>query len=204
MPKAKTPVTVDGDLSDWPPVERATVKYPDCAEFGIPPNKDRFEAQVAFAWDEQNLYFAADVKEDELVCEAKADEVYKDDAVELFIDPFNDGLVWGDARDFQIGISPGGPDGKPQIYAWFQKTAPAGAEVASKIEESPAGAGYVLEVKIPWAFLGVTNPAAGQSIHASPAFHTVNKARTSSAKINWSYIANFEKIKLGELKLAQP
>ena len=204
VPKAKTPVTVDGDLSDWPPVERATVKYPDCAEFGIPPNKDRFEAQVAFAWDEQNLYFAADVKEDELVCEAKADEVYKDDAVELFIDPFNDGLVWGDARDFQIGISPGGPDGKPQIYAWFQKTAPAGAEVASKIEESPAGAGYVLEVKIPWAFLGVTNPAAGQSIHASPAFHTVNKARTSSAKINWSYIANFEKIKLGELKLAQP
>ena len=204
VPKLKAAVTVDGDLADWPSADRAMVKYPDCAEFGIPPNKDRFEAQVAFAWDDQNLYFAADVKEDELVCEAKADEVYKDDAVELFVDPLGDGLVWGDAGDFQIGISPSGPEGQPQIYSWFQKTVPAGAELASKIEDSADGARYVLEVKIPWVFLGVTNPAAGQSIRASPAFHTVNKARTSSAKINWSYIANFDKIKLGELKLTQP
>ena len=76
--------------------------------------------------------------------------------------------------------------------------------MASKIEDVADGAGYVLEVKIPWAFLGVTNPAPGQSIRASPAFHTVNKARTSSAKINWSYIANFDKMRLGELKLIGP
>ena len=204
VPKLQAALTLDGDLSDWPAAGRATVKYPDCAEFGIPPNKDRFEAQVAFAWDDECLYFAADVKEDELVCEAPAAEIFKDDGVELFVDPAGDGLAWGDPKDFQIGLSPSGPEGKPQIYAWFQKTVPPGAEVASKIDESSEGTTYVIEAKIPWAFLGVDHPAAGQSIRASPAFHTVNKARTSSAKINWSYIANFEKIQLGELKLEQP
>ena len=75
--------------------------------------------------------------------------------------------------------------------------------LASKITETPAGAGYTVEFRIPWSFLGVTDVKAGTVVPLSFALHTVDKARLSSAKINWSYRSDVDKIHLGELKLAE-
>ncbi|MFH0953963.1 MAG: glucoamylase family protein [Verrucomicrobiota bacterium] len=203
VPRVQVPPAIDGDLSDWPTNGRAVVKFPDQSEFGIPPKRDRFEGTFSLAWDAQYLYIGADVKEDELVCGAPAAELYKDDGIEIFLDPKDDGFVWGNAADFQIGLSPSGPEQKPQIYAWFQKTVPPDAPVASKVTEGPDGAGYAVETRIPWSFLGVTEPKPGQMIPASFAVHTVDKGRAASAKINWSYLSEVDKIKLGKLKLAE-
>lgn len=85
--RVSSPPVQDGDLSDWPTDCFAVVRFPDQAEFGVPAKKDRFEGAFSFAWDTNYLYIAADVKEDDLVCEAPANELYKDDAIELFIDP---------------------------------------------------------------------------------------------------------------------
>ncbi len=197
------PPVLDGDLAGWPTDAFAVVRFPDQAEFGVPPKKERFEGAFSFAWDDTYLYVAADVKEDDLVCEAPASEIYKDDAIELFVDPKNDGFVWGNSADFQIGISPSGPEGKPQMYSWFQKTVPPENAVASKVSESPAGAAYKVEFRIPWSFLGVTEVRAGTVVPLSFALHTVDKARLSSAKINWSYRSDVDKIYLGELKLTE-
>lgn len=203
VPRTAVPPVVDGDLSDWAAAGRATIRFPENGEFGVPPNKDRFEGSFLFAWDEDNLYIGVDVKEDELVCDAPAHEMYKGDAVELFFDPKGDAFVWGDAEDFQIGLSPWGPEGKAQIYAWFQKCIPPGSEIHSKISETEEGAGYTIETRIPWSFLKVT-PEEGLVIPASFALHTVNKAGTSSAKLNWSLRAEVDRIYLGELHLAGP
>lgn len=202
VPRVATPPVIDGDLSDWPAGGRATIKFPDQSEFGIPPNRERFEGAFAFAWDAQYLYIATDVKEDELVTAAPAAELYKDDAIEIFLDPRNDGFVWGNAADFQLGLSPSGPEGKPQIYAWFQKTVPPDAPIAAQVREAPEGVSYTVETRIPWSFFGVT-PAAGQVIPASFAVHTVDKSRTASGKINWSYQGEVDRAKLGELKLVE-
>lgn len=148
--RVSSPPVQDGDLSDWPTDHFVVVRFPDQAEFGVPAKKDRFEGAFSFAWDTNYLYIAADVKEDDLVCEAPANELYKDDAIELFIDPRNDGFVWGDKSDFQIGISPSGPDGHPQMYAWFQNIVPPDNGLASKIAAvTPAGAAYTVEGRIP-------------------------------------------------------
>ena len=172
-------------------------------EFGVPPNKGGFSGAFRFAWDSNNLYVAVDVQDDELVAEKPAEELYKDDGIELFLDPKNDGFVWGNAADFQIGLSPSGAEGKPQIYAFFQKTVPAGAEIGAVTEEARGGAHYVVEARIPWSALGVSGPQIGQVIPASVALHTVDKARMGSAKINWSYRTEGDQIRLGELRLVE-
>ena len=201
VPHVSVPPVLDGDLSDWPQQGSDTVRYPDQSEFGVPPMKQRFQGQFHFAWDETNLYVAADVQDDEIVCEAPANELYKDDAIELFVDAQNDGFKWADPKDFQIGLSPSGPDGKAMIYAWFQNTVPEGAEVASRVNPAETGGSYTVEARIPWAFLGITNAVADRVIPFSFAVHTVNKARTASAKINWSYRIEVDRLDLGALKL---
>ncbi len=203
VPRMPTPPAIDGDLSDWPTSGWTTVKFPEQSEFGIPPTKDRFEASFLFAWDPSHLYVAVKVKEDELVCEAPASELYKDDAIELFFDPKNDGFLWGNAADFQIGLSPSGPDGKPQIYSWFQKTVPPDSSIGSKVSGAADAAEYVIETRIPWSFLGVADPKPGSVVPGSLAVHTLTKDRASSAKINWSYRIEAGQIHLGELKLAE-
>jgi len=201
VPRLQAPPALDGDLADWPEKGSDTVRYPDQSEFGVPPMKQRFEGRFRFGWDDEHLYVAAEVKEDDIVCEAPAKELYKDDVVELFIDGQGDGFTWADRADFQIGISPSGPDGKPQIYAWFQDAVPEGAEVASRVMPADDGGSYTVEARIPWAFLGITNAAPDRVIPCSFALHTVNKARTASAKINWSFRVEVDRLGLGELKL---
>ena len=203
VPRLKKAPKLDGDLSDWEQGCQLRVKFPGEAEFGTPPNKDRFEGTFVLAWDDANLYVGADVLEDEVACEQAAAELYKDDAIEMFFDPAADGFVWGNAADFQIGVSPSGPGGKPQVYSWFQKTVPPGSELAARTRQTPAGAEYTVELKIPWAFLGVSDPKAGRALGASFALHTVDQAHTASAKINWSYRSDVDKIHLGEIRLGE-
>ncbi|MBN1269248.1 MAG: DUF3131 domain-containing protein, partial [Kiritimatiellae bacterium] len=204
MPRVAEPPAIDGVLTEWTDERgRARLSFPEHLEFGFPANKDRFEAAARFAWDEKHLYIGVEVREDELVAEAPAAELYKDDAIELFLDPGNDGFVWGDAKDFQIGFSPSGPKGRPQVYAWFQKNPAPGVVVSSFLGGTPEGEDYVIEAAIPWEFLGVSGVRPGMTLPGSIAVHTVNRARTSSAKLNWSFRTESEQIRLGELKLVE-
>ncbi len=199
--RAPQPPTLDGDLADWPRANGIELRYPDDAESGVPPQKERFGGTIYFIWDDEYLYLAAEVRDDKLVCESPAAEIYKDDALELFIDPETNGLIWGHARDFQIGLSPSGPAGRPQLYAWFQKVVPEGADIAARTKAEHAGDRYVIEARIPWQFLGVTEPRPDRVLGLSPALHTVNPERTQSAKLNWSYRSDVDRIHLGRLKL---
>ncbi len=203
VPRMPLPPVLDGDLSDWAKSGRDTIRFPDHGETGVPPTRDRFEGAFQFAWDADYLYVGADVKDDDLVCEVPATDIYRDDAIELFLDPKNDGFIWGNPADFQIGFSPSGPAGQPQMYSWFQNVVPQGAEVSSQVRPSPDGASYTIEARIPWSFLGVSGPVPGMVMPASFALHTVNNPRTLSAKLNWSFRSELDTIRLGELRLTE-
>jgi hypothetical protein len=202
--RAPDNVTMDGRLDEWDGDEWQVAVYPEHAESGVPPNKERFALTWQAGWDEEYLYVAAKVREDELVCEQPAKELYKDDAMEVFVDPAGDGFYWGNTADFQIGISPSGPGGDPQAYAWFQDRVPD-LLLASSVETSETGDGvtYTIETAIPWNFLGITDAGAGKTFNASVAAHTVDRARKSSAKINWSYVTDIDHIRLGRWTLAE-
>jgi len=201
--RVKKPPVIDGNLSDWSSAATATIWHPEHTGSGIPPTGEEFQGVFRFMWDEEALYIAAEVADDEIVCEKRGPNLYEDDAVEIFIDPKNDGFIWGDKADVQIGISPTGPKGEPQKYAWFQHRVPKEVEVASRLYESVSPASYTIEVKIPWTSLGLVGTHPGAIIPLSFAVHTVNKSRDASAKLDWSFSDTADGIKLGEIRLVE-
>lgn len=198
----KAPV-LDGDLSDWPSGGSVSLRYPEDGEIGIPLSGTNFGATFRFAWDDSALYVGATVEDDELLCSRPAQKIYEDDVLELFFDPKDDGFIWGNGADVQMGFSPSGPSRKPQVYAWFQNKVPAGVEVAARVDERGPRARYVLEARVPWGALGLEKMEAGREMPASFAVHTVNKARDASAKINWSYREDAEGIRLGRFRFVE-
>ena len=201
--KLKQPVTVDGDLADWPGGVVAALRYPEHSEIGIPLTGTNFGGTFRFGWDADNLYIGTEVEDDDLVCSRPPQTMYEDDLIELFFDPMNDGFIWGNQADVQMGLSPAGPARKPQVYAWFQNKVPSGVEVAARTDDSGPRARYAIEACIPWSALGLESMSAGREIAVSFAIHTVNKARDASAKINWSYREDAEGIHLGRFTLVE-
>jgi len=104
--KRETPVSVDGDFSDWP--EKYKITMPDTFKEFLPPNWNKYpkpipwkgkqdlSADLYAGWDENYLYLALIVRDD-IFCpppEGTApDSFYKYDSLQLYFDTF------GDARD---------------------------------------------------------------------------------------------------------
>ncbi len=110
---------------------------------------------------------------------AAKEKIYLGDSIEILFDRYVSAdyyLQAMTADDYQIGISPGKggivciiSNGKvaaaivgnpPQAYMWFPK-AKAGVKDEIIIGVLKNVSGYMMEFKIPWSLLGVTNPAAG-------------------------------------------
>ncbi|NCC53345.1 MAG: hypothetical protein EOM20_19335, partial [Spartobacteria bacterium] len=204
VPFMVTPPVMDGDFSTWEVVGatgKEHIQFPSHAESGAPPAGFGLKAAFALAWDQDYLYLGINVLEDELVMEQPADELYKDDAVELFVDPACDGFSWGNESDYQIGFSILPDHVGVQSYAWFQKTVPPGVKAAATTGEVDAGAVYTIEAAVPWSFLNMPNPEPGDEFCGTIAVHTVDAVREATAKINWSYVTEVDKGRLGRLRL---
>lgn len=173
-----TIAVMDGDLAGWdPPIQKVInhVVY-GAANWN---NEDDSYGTVVAGWDENYLYLGVRVKDDKYVQEGSNEKIYLGDSIEILFDRYVSAdyyLQAMTADDYQIGISPGKggivstiTNGKvaavtfgnpPQAYMWFPK-AEAGVKDEIKIGALKTGQGYMLEFKIPWSLLGVTNPAAG-------------------------------------------
>lgn len=200
-------ITVDGDLSDWEKNKKISMMVFDASkhlEMGSIKSREYLSAQTAFAWDEMYLYFAAWVREDKVICEHVENEIYKDDCIELYLDPANQGFAWGSPEAFQIGLAPTGPDGKPQKWSWFNNENPGeNVILAAKLVKSRKWTGYYIEAAIKWSYLKTT-PKPEMIIGASPAIHRVAMSGSSDgAKLNWAFSKGADKIFLGKLKLAR-
>jgi hypothetical protein len=161
-------------------------------------------ARFYFAWDDQALHLKVDVEDERVHGVAPGMDPDKPDqadrskgTVELFIDPQNDGLAWGDPAEFQFGVSV--PN---QVWEWFGQRQGAQATV------TPTERGYSVEAAIPFDLINV-RPEPGQKLSASVALKTPRTDAapptvagiTGPVKLNWDWTPDAHRVYLGELKL---
>lgn len=154
---------IDGDLSEWD-LNEYTVKY---IVFG----KENWENEVDLSgwfqigWDEDYLYVAGHVFDDNDVQEATGEDIFLGDSFEILFDTklatdfYTDGLS---PDDFQLGFSPGPrTDGEDvEAYRWYPRNL-AGSLNNVDLAASPDKDDYNFEVAIPWSVLEMT-PVNGQ------------------------------------------
>lgn len=195
-------VEQQGDADrDWQPL---TLKD---AQLGDPNAGEHLvAARFLFTWDDQALHLKVDVEDEHVAGVAAPDQLAQwqpgqapptplsvaGDQVQVYIDPQNDGLAWGDPADFQFGFSI--PN---QVWEWFGQRQGAQARVI------PTDTGYTVEAAIPFALLNLT-PEPGQKLSASVAVRSNDPQTNRPLKLNWAWQPKVQRVYLGQLELAGP
>lgn len=110
--------TIDGKLDEWN--NASWIYLNNMSQFmqlaGTDNNysgADDLSAKIAVRWDEDNLYFAAEVTDDIFVCETTADNMWSQDSVQLGI-AYDPERAWTDADFEELAL--GLLNGTPTIY----------------------------------------------------------------------------------------
>lgn len=178
-------VKIDGKLTEWENIPRyAVTEDMNVPAGGIKPVDKRTQilhSYFSVAWDDENLYIAAEVYDEYVVINISPDDVggyYRTDSVEFYINP---SIAGSNAGLFKIAILPFDTEGKVQAVRHedsnpgpISKTAP-NVEVAS----SRTDYGYIIELKIPFEYLGITNPQPNLKLGFSHTIHNSNKKDAS-------------------------
>jgi hypothetical protein len=190
---------IDADLSEWSCVEFIELEPKQHLEYGNLTDRDKdLLSDCMFMWDNEYLYAAFKVTDNQILAPYKDNMIYRNDAIELFIDPENNNLIWGNPLDFQIGLTISGKDKKPQAWAWFQRQ-----EIQDNIKLAALKSedGYIIEAAIKWEFLKV-KPRDGLVMGICPAVHDLDDIDGSAtAKLTWYFITQQGGSKLGTLEL---
>ncbi len=179
------PVSYGWEQADW-----HAVTAEDCLEKGQPRKDNQVSARFALAWDKQALYVVIHVVDGQVVNVSDAESLHEQDCVELYLDPQDDGLVWGSDDDFQFGFSI-----TDKAWEWFGNRH---GEITQTVKQTDSG--YEVRAAIPWRVLGVT-PEAGLKMQSSIAVTSVNARGDSSVKLNWRFKEQAGRIRLGDLML---
>lgn len=163
------PPVLDGDLSEWGTLDYTLNHRNAQAQSGSSawqqdPAQDDADCSATFAlrWDLTNLYVAMHVNDDIRGVHpgAAGYQPYLDDAVELYLDGNGDRTMTYNADDWQYIVT---ADRNSQTY----KTAVAqGAVPASyfAVKDDATGAGYSVELRVPWSALGANPVVNGRTI----------------------------------------
>ena len=176
------------------------LESPAHRELGDIATTEDLSGDIVFWWDEKFLYMTAKILDDSLVAQRKAGQIWRDDLLELFIDPQGDGFAWGSTQDIQMGFSPGPVPSEARSWVWPKDFDPVKHGVIElKIEKHESG--YQIEAKIDWKFLGIT-PGKGVSFGLTPALHDLDKDG-SEGKLTWFFLPDGQSNRnvLGEVKL---
>lgn len=165
--RAKAPVTIDGELTEWNAAGEAVVLDRE-ARLGWGHGRWRgttdLSGKVSLLWDADCLYVAGFITDDTgPLNTTPGANLWQGDALEIFLglDPAADPRR--NARgpgDHQVGLSPGTGDGKNAEAFIFTKAA-AGAV---KVKAKKAAGGYAIEAAIPWSDFGAWRPKPGDVI----------------------------------------
>ncbi len=154
---------IDGVFDDWD-LDKYTISnvvYGANRWSGL----DDLSAKAMFGWDDNYLYVAARVFDDEYVQGATGRNLFKGDSIEILLDTKVARDYYFDTLsldDYQLGISAGNPNPGvgTEAYLWY----PQGKEDSqNKVKIGVVGIeeGYRIEVKIPWAIYEI-KPDIGQ------------------------------------------
>lgn len=204
-------ITIDGNLNDWMNISEISL----ADNSGRAAGRDN-TAKVKFAWDATYLYAAYNVTDTELLAvQTTRDhgDIYKDDAVELYIDPQGDGgaATSMTATDYQLIVNlretlgdlrGNGAGGKDPSY----NAASLMAEVVvnGTLNASGSDVGYTVELRIAWANLGVT-PAAGHTMRLDAAVGDKDTGNTRTEEFDWAGLTTFNNPSAwNEVRLVNP
>ena len=179
------PMSHGWEQADW---HALTVE--DSLEKGQPLAGNRVSARFAFAWDNKALHVTVFVSEEHVMNADDAGRLFEQDCVELYIDPENDGLIWGNRKDFQFGFAVPG-----RVLEPFGGRHTRIDHSVKRVDD-----GYEVRASIPWRVLGIM-PEPGLKLGASVAVKSVNEQGESPVKLNWRYQPETGYASLGELVL---
>jgi hypothetical protein len=148
-------------------------------------------------WDPGSLYVGLKVNDAYLNATQSACATYNNSAVEIYLEMADDGDTFpGSLGDFQLMIS---YDCLHFCMNASVALPPAGMQIASTYD----GAGYTIEVKLPWTMLGVV-PLIGNSYRFDVQVDFNNGTSTRVGQLvwngdanNWKSAANFGDVLLG-------
>jgi hypothetical protein len=169
--------------ANWQTLDAASL------EGGTVTNENEARARFAFEWDEHALYFTIEVQDLTVINSVEPSKLFEQDSVELFLDPQNDGLRWGNKADFQFGFAV-----TDKTWEWF------GQRNTYKATTQRSGNGYVARATIPWELLG-TKPDRGKVLQVSPAVKSIGTEDGAAIKLNWSWNSEGDAVRLGQLTL---
>ena len=153
--EAHQPVTVAGDLAEWPEMASSkTVEEKDNVVYGQGAWKGREDLafKKAFRWDKDALYLAIVVFDNQVVQEKTGKDLWEGDHIELWLDmdlmgDYEEAVNSDD--DYQLGLSPGNfTTLQPEVYLWTPPLDSALVKEAS-IAAKKIDGGYTLEVRLP-------------------------------------------------------
>lgn len=174
----------------WEQADWHAVTAEDSLEEGQLTQGNAVSARFAFAWDEQALHVMIRVTDKHVVNNSPADSLFEQDSVELFIDPQNDGLVWGNTDDLQFGFAV-----TDKAWEWF-----GGRQTDIDRSVTLSDGGYEVRASIPWTTLGV-EPTPGTRLQSTVAVKSVDASGESPVKLNWRYKQEGGRYRLGDLVL---
>lgn len=159
---AKRPV-FDGKLDEWTGTTELAMQ-------NVKVNGDDASGIARLAWDEDFLYFAVDMRDNELLNDRPRAKLYRQDSIELFVstEPREQNGGYG-PNDFQFMVSPVSSEGHP-IFGYLADRA-AGELVDVKggeIGVAKTAHGWTVELGLPWSALKGFTPQAGGRIAFEP------------------------------------
>ena len=178
----KKTITVDGKLNDWKGVPYNVVdedmNVPVAGLKKVNKRKQILHSYFYAAWDENYLYLAARVFDEYVVVNIAPDDLgafYRTDSIEFYIDPHSEAGI------FKLAVLPFDTEGHVQAVRHEDAKPGPISEVAPevKVASSRTENGYIVEVAIPFKYLGVI-PKDGLKLGFC---HTVHNSNRRDAKI---------------------
>lgn len=159
MKKLTGGMTPDGKLDEWKNALQLAQLNPKV-------NGDDASGMSYLAWDEQNLYFALDMRDNEMLNKQARAKLYRQDSIELFVstNPREENSGYG-PNDFQMFIAPTSAEGAPIAAVLTDRE--QGVMVDLKDPKFYAGKlpkGWVVELAIPWSTFGDFKPKPGAKL----------------------------------------
>jgi hypothetical protein len=145
--------TLDGDAADWPDVPPIVIGSPEQILRGASswPGPDRASMELRLGWDAQNLYVFADVHDPEHNQPGVGPDVWRGDAVWLYVD------TTGQRTRIDKKLTLAQTSSGPQIWDWVGQSFLAGATLGWR----EVAGGYAYEAALPWASLNRQGAVAG-------------------------------------------
>lgn len=114
------------------------------------------------AWDSENFYVGITVKDETIVEDLLDPLVYMNDGVEIFLDPNNDGVYDEHTAHFMIQVANGQWKIMGGVNKWdyIEET----SYLNSEIKCARIDGGYTVELKVPFADMGLDAPQQGQAL----------------------------------------